>query len=245
MLSPSSPCLALCWVLSSACKTSVSPPVPQPPPASAEPAGASAPEARCRRSGIGRVAGSGRSRHRRRPLDDASQRQRLRLLRPSRRTVAGASSSSYRFGAHCRALPDLGAAGDRAAALGRCAIDAGRATLVDANHPGIEAMRRQVRLLAGARRLTLALDQRAVRGRLPAPAKLATVVVRQAGARGERTGYYSRRKRRRRSMDVSAAQQVAGNTAHPRQHGGRPAAQRHHRAAAGRRCDRAGSTRGR
>ena len=61
-----------------------------------------------------------------------------------------------------------------------------RATAVDAEHPGIEPMRRQIRLLASARRLTLALDQSAVRGRKPASAaKLATFgkPARQANAR--------------------------------------------------------------
>lgn len=61
-----------------------------------------------------------------------------------------------------------------------------RATIVDAEHPGIEPLRRQLRLLAGARRLTLALNQSAVRGRQPASAaKLATFgkPARQANAR--------------------------------------------------------------
>lgn len=61
-----------------------------------------------------------------------------------------------------------------------------RATIVDAEHPGIEPMRRQIRLLASARRLTLALDQSAVRGRKPASAaKLVTFgrPARQANAR--------------------------------------------------------------
>ena len=40
-----------------------------------------------------------------------------------------------------------------------------RATLVDARHPGIEPLRRQLRLLTGARRLTLELNQSAVRER--------------------------------------------------------------------------------
>ena len=61
-----------------------------------------------------------------------------------------------------------------------------RATIVDAEHPGIEPMRRQSRLLASARRLTLALDQSAVRGRKQASAaKLATFgkPARQTNAR--------------------------------------------------------------
>ena len=61
-----------------------------------------------------------------------------------------------------------------------------RARLVDPKHPGIDALRRQVDLLASARRLTLALDQRAVRGRQQASAaRLATFgkSARQANAR--------------------------------------------------------------
>ena len=61
-----------------------------------------------------------------------------------------------------------------------------RATLVDAKHPGIEPLRRQLRLLAGARRLTLELNQSAVRERRPASAaKLAAFgePARQVNAR--------------------------------------------------------------
>lgn len=43
-----------------------------------------------------------------------------------------------------------------------------RATLVDAEHPGIEVLRRQERLLANAERLTLELDRDSVRRRLAA-----------------------------------------------------------------------------
>ena len=61
-----------------------------------------------------------------------------------------------------------------------------RATFVNPEHPGIDPLRRQLRLLAGARRLTLPLNQSAVRGRQPASAaKLATFgkPARQTNAR--------------------------------------------------------------
>ncbi len=58
-----------------------------------------------------------------------------------------------------------------------------RATVVDRAHPGIQPLRRQVELLANARRLTLDLDREAVRGRHPeTAAKLAAFGLRARAA---------------------------------------------------------------
>ena len=178
------PCALL--VLSSACKTSVSPPVPQPPPASAEPAGAAAPEAAVDEAALAELLeAADRAIAEDRLMTPANdnafdyyaQAAELSPAHPAVRTGLERIVERYLILAQQ-------AIGRQRWAGARSMLD--RATLVDANHPGIEAMRRQVRLLAGARRLTLALDQQAVRGRLPASAaKLATFgkQAREANAR--------------------------------------------------------------